>query len=169
MEEPAAEEPAAEEPAAEKPAAEEPAVEEPAVEEPAAEEPAAEEPAAEEPAEEPLNQALANETGILEDDESLGVLIAQQIDELYPDRYIQIYLYWGKKEVVDLGDSIRLTAKLFGYEELEYSLRWQYSDNQENVWHDLPGQTEEQLDLILNEENIRWSVRVQVDITGILP
>ena len=169
-------------------ATEEPAVEDPEVyiEEtltpPVAEEPVVEDtevyiedtlpPAANEPAEmpvpKPLNQALTNKSKT-PDDEELGVLVAELIDELYPDRRIQIYAYWGDKEVLDFGDSVCLTAKLIGYEGLEYGLRWQYLDKQANIWCDLQGETEEQMNLILNEENVQWLVRVQVDITGIIP
>ena len=192
VEEPAVEEPAVEEPVVEEPAVEEPAVEEPVVEEPAVEEAAAEEPAVEEsvdkdsevyladtltslanepaaePAPKPLNKALDNESETSEDEE-LGVLIAELIDELYPDRCIQIYAYWGEKEFAAFGDSICLTAKLIGYEALEYNLHWQYLDNQDDIWYDLEGETEEQLNLILDEINAQWFVRVQVEITGILP
>ena len=192
VEEPVAEEPAVEEPVVEEPAVEEPAVEEPVVEEPAVEEAAAEEPAVEEPvdkdsevyladtltslanepaaepAPKPLNKALDNESETSEDEE-LGVLIAELIDELYPDRCIQIYAYWGEKEFAAFGDSICLTAKLIGYEALEYNLHWQYLDNQDDIWYDLEGETEEQLNLILDEINAQWFVRVQVEITGILP
>jgi hypothetical protein len=163
-EEPAAEEPVAEEPATEEPAAEEAVVEE----EPVAEEPVAEESAAEEPAPNALNQALTDESETPEDEEP-SVLIAELIDELYPDRCIKIYAYWGEKEVLYFGDSVCLTAKLIGYEGLEYNLQWKYLDNQEDIWYDLEGETEEQLNLILNEENSQWIVRVQVEITGILP
>ena len=57
-------------------------------------------------------------------------------------------------------------------------LRWQYLTEEEGAdWQDLVRQPEElapdfpqeKLTLILNEDTLRWSVRVQVDITDQMP
>lgn len=177
----------------EAPAEQEPEVEEPEVAEPEVEDPVAEEPAVEDedaadenPAEnnppasdEPVTTAKPvtikekvvdkPETTEQEVDEDLGVLIAEQIDELYPDRKIQIYLSWGDKAEVEFGDPLHFTAKMIGYGDLIYELRWQYLNNDGGEWQDLPGQTEDTLDLILDENTVLWSVRIQVDITDELP
>lgn len=153
---PADEEPVAEEPVAEEPVADEPVVEEPVAEEPIAEEPAAEKPMAEEPvAEEPVVE------------EPLGIPLYEILDEQYPDRKITIYAYWGDKDYVEIGDEVRLTAKLEGYEGLVYSLIWQCSTSGESAYSDIPGAEGASHTFIVNESNYYWFWRVAVDVTGV--
>ena len=106
-------------------------------------------------------------TLIPSEEELLGKPLYQIVDEQNPDRKITIYAYWGDKEYVEVGDTIRLTAKLEGYEGLVYSLRWQTSYETQGAWVDLQDGTGSSYTFILDDDNYTWFWRVLVDITGV--
>ncbi len=101
------------------------------------------------------------------DEEEAGILFAEQIDAKNPDRVIQIHVSWGEQTAVSFGDTLRFSAKLIGYEGLIYQLRWQFQDETDGIWRDMPGQSEETMRLVLDETNITWTIRLQVDISGL--
>lgn len=136
---------------------EEPAMEAQPEEQPVEEQPAEEQPAEEQPVEEP---APAQE-------EDPGVLVGEFIDQHFADRVVSIYADLGGKEAPGLGDLVVFTARLKGYEGLQYSLRWQMS--RDNLhFEDLTGQNGSVLPLVLDEDNCNWFLRVAVDITGLV-
>ena len=67
----------------------------------------------------------------------------------------------GDGDALRLGDVAHFSAKLAGYEGLDYTLQWQMSTDNEN-WEDIPEATGEQMDLVLTEENSRLFWRVTV-------
>lgn len=191
-EEPVAEEAVAEEPVAEvvtdEPAAEavaeesateaeveEPAAEaeteEPAVEETVAEEPAAEdavedvteedeaEPAAEdEAAEEETTEVEAIDEETAEEEPAEEEEVAEEVE-----RSVTIYVVGGNDKPVYYGDTVTLKAKMVGYDDVKYTVQWQYSTDDEN-WHDVSGATSESMTLVISEENAAYYWRMNVEI-----
>lgn len=68
----------------------------------------------------------------------------------------------AESDVVELGGDMVLTAVLTGFEDLNYTLRWQFSTDNEN-WADVDGATGSTLRVQMNEENRDYFWRVSVD------
>lgn len=62
-----------------------------------------------------------------------------------------------------IGDTAHFSAVLTGYEQLTYTLQWQYSPDQ-TEWTDLPGETGETMDVVVTEENNTVFWRIVVDV-----
>ena len=60
-----------------------------------------------------------------------------------------------------IGDTAHFMATLEGYDGLTYTMQWQYSLDRD-TWHDLPGQTEDRLDIVVTDENNLWFWRIVV-------
>lgn len=131
---PAAEPEASEQPEATPEAAEEPAAE-PTPE--AAEEPVAEPTpeATEEPAAEPTRDAAPAE---------------KRVEVKVEDSTLQV------------GDTLKLTARLTGFDGVKYTLTWQVKAPGED-WKDISGEHDDTLKVTLSEENIGASWRVVVE------
>src|SRR5690606_32318861 len=108
------------------------------------------------------------ETLISSEEELLGKPLYQIVDEQNPDRKVTIYIYWGDKEYVEIGDTIRLTAKLEGYEGLVYTLNWQNSLSGQGDWQNIAGAEGESYSFTLDEANYTWFWRVAVEITAVV-
>ena len=78
-------------------------------------------------------------------------------------RSIDVNVTWDSPDPV-IGDTAHFKATLNGYEELTYTLQWQYSPDREN-WFDLPGETELTMDVVVTEENniVYWRILVYVE------
>ena len=61
-------------------------------------------------------------------------------DALDPNRTIDLYATWGEGELTD-GTEATMIAVLNGYDNVEYALQWQTSEDNVN-WTDVPGATE---------------------------
>lgn len=68
----------------------------------------------------------------------------------------------AESDVVELGDDMVLTAILTGFEDLNYTLQWQFSTDNAN-WADVDGATGSTLRVQMNEENCDYFWRVSVD------
>lgn len=68
----------------------------------------------------------------------------------------------AESDVVELGGDMVLTAVLTGFEDLNYTLQWQFSTDNTN-WADVDGATGSTLRVQMNEENRDYFWRVSVD------
>ena len=68
----------------------------------------------------------------------------------------------AESDVVELGDDMVLTAILTGFEDLNYTLQWQFSTDNAN-WANVDGATGSTLRVQMNEENCDYFWRVSVD------
>ena len=68
----------------------------------------------------------------------------------------------AESDVVELGGDMVLTAVLTGFEDLNYTLQWQFSTDNAN-WADVDGATGATLRVQMNEENRDYFWRVSVD------
>ena len=68
----------------------------------------------------------------------------------------------AESDVVELGDDMVLTAVLTGFEDLNYTLQWQFSTDNAN-WANVDGATGSTLRMQMNEENRDYFWRVSVD------
>ena len=68
----------------------------------------------------------------------------------------------AESDVVELGDDMVLTAVLTGFEDLNYTLQWQFSADNAN-WANVDGATDFTLRVQMNEENRDYFWRVSVD------
>lgn len=86
-------------------------------------------------------------------------------DALNPDRYIDIYAAW-EGERLYFGEEATLIAVLHGYDNMIYTVQWQYSkDNAE--WHDLEGADALRHTLVVTEDNYLNYWRIAVIISGV--
>ena len=89
----------------------------------------------------------------------------KSLEELVnPNRSISIGLA-GNPTTLRYGDSVTLAATLSGYENLEYTVRWQYSTD-DATWQD-SGITGETMTFVVTPENARYYWNVLVTITGV--
>ncbi len=92
--------------------------------------------------------------------------ISSILDELNPERYIDIYAVWDN-DVLQFGDKATLIAVLHGYENTVYTIQWQNSGDAEN-WTDVEGAVGERYTLEVTEDNHTDYWRVQVLISDVL-
>ena len=92
--------------------------------------------------------------------------IATIVDQLDPNRYIDIYVAW-EDERKEIGNTATLIAVLHGYENAVYTLQWQNSEDDVN-WTDVEGETGERFAIEITEENCTDYWRVQVIITDVM-
>jgi len=94
-----------------------------------------------------------------EEDEEL----ADEEASLLPEERSVTFTITGDEEELHLGDVAHFNAELVGYEELDYTIQWQMSEDNEN-WEDIPEANEMQMDLVLTEENssLFWRVTVLI-------
>lgn len=130
------------------------------VEEP--EEEPEEEPAEEAPAEEPEEQESAEEPAEELTDEEHAEEEQPEAEEK-PERHITVDVVWDVPDPV-IGDTAHFVAVLEGYEELQYTIQWQYSPDEE-IWFDIPYATEPTMDVVVTEENneVFWRILVFVE------
>ena len=121
-------------------------------EEPVDEEPTEEETEEKEPTEEP-EEELPEEEPTEEASE----------EEEKPVRHITVDVLWDVPDPV-IGDTAHFVAVLEGYEELQYTIQWQYSPDEE-IWFDIPYATEPTMDVVVTEENneVFWRILVFVE------
>lgn len=83
--------------------------------------------------------------------------------ELPEDRKVDVVISW-EDPIPGIGSTAHLDAVLTGYEELEYTLQWVTSTDNEN-WEEIEGATGPRMDVVVTEENYEnyWRVRVHVE------
>lgn len=123
---------------------------------------------AEEPVEgEEANADKPDEDGELDEDFVLpeeGELPAEDAEPEIPeiDFSTLSVAISAESDVVELGGDMVLTAVLTGFEDLNYTLQWQFSTDNTN-WADVDGATGSTLRVQMNEENRDYFWRVSVD------
>ena len=136
--------------------------------------PAAEEttaaPAAEpsdEPAAEPAKAPVEAPAPITEEELPANArLMAVLQDTLNAQRSVSIYAVYDG-EFLSFGDQVTFVALLRGYDNLTYTLQWQWSqDNQ--IWEDVPGAEQATYSFQVAEDNYQNFWRVGVTITGVI-
>ena len=137
--------------------------EEPAKDETAEEpdEEPAEDETAEEPDEEPAEDTAEEDPE--EPEEEQGTENEPAEEETESNRSIDVEIKWDVAYPI-VGDTAHFTATLNGYEDMEYTVQWQYSPDKE-TWHDIPGETETTMDMVITKENnyVYWRIIVYVE------
>ena len=77
--------------------------------------------------------------------------------------YVAFSITWDD-EVPSFGSVAHLDAVLDGFEGLDFSLQWQYSEDN-LVWTDVEGETQSRMDTVITEENYLYYWRVMVYIS----
>ena len=87
-----------------------------------------------------------------------------EMPRLPDDRKVDFEIKWDEK-APSIGSVAHFETILNGYEDLEYTLQWQYSEDGE-TWEDLEGATDVKLDQEITLENYEYFWRVAVNVTG---
>ena len=80
-----------------------------------------------------------------------------------PERNIEVYVTWDVPEPM-IGDTAHFHAVLTGYEELSYTMQWQFSSDRKE-WTDIIGETNDTMDVAVTEENnlVYWRIVVYLE------
>ncbi|QUA53191.1 hypothetical protein [Aristaeella lactis] len=78
-------------------------------------------------------------------------------------RSVDVEIKWDVAYPI-VGDTAHFTATLNGYEDVDYTVQWQYSPDKE-TWYDIPGETDTTMDMVITEENnvVYWRIIVYVE------
>lgn len=98
-----------------------------------------------------------------------AVLLSEIKDALNPGRSIQLFARWDGDELF-IGDEVRLKVELKGYDDVTYTLEWQYNVNPadpKNEWKTYTSGIEKSIAFTLDETNCEYYWRVLVNITGV--
>ncbi len=89
-------------------------------------------------------------------------LVAEALD---PNRSVSIAVH-KDADILYEGDQVTLEAILSGYDNVNYTLQWRYSlDDQ--TWQDCPGQTGATMTITMDSTNYKYYWNVLVTITGL--
>ena len=83
--------------------------------------------------------------------------------EMVPERHIRVDVTWDVPEPI-IGDTAHFVAVMEGYDELQYTVQWQYSPDEE-TWYDIPNETSTTMDVVVTPENniVYWRILVYVE------
>ena len=83
--------------------------------------------------------------------------------ETTPERHIRVDVTWDVPEPI-IGDTAHFVAVMEGYDELQYTVQWQYSPDEE-TWYDIPNETKTTMDVVVTPENniVYWRILVYVE------
>ena len=83
--------------------------------------------------------------------------------EIAPQRDITIDIIHDSPHPV-IGDTAHFRTTLHGYEDLHYSIQWQYSPDNE-TWTDIPGANDLDMDVVVTPENnlYYWRIMIYVE------
>jgi hypothetical protein len=115
-----------------------------------------------EPTEEP---EVTEEPEITEEPVKTAQMLAQMIDEIDPNRTIDIYIEFNG-DALELGDLVTLRGELHGYDNCTYSLQWQESLDDVN-FTDVEGETNLTYTFPLTEEKCVTFWRLAVRISDV--
>lgn len=78
------------------------------------------------------------------------------------DRKVSTSITWDD-EKPKYGSVAHIHATLIGYEEVEYTLQWQWSEDRV-IWNDVEGGTKDTLDVVYSPENgdYRWRIMLYI-------
>lgn len=124
-------------------------------------------PAAEETTAAPTEAPVETPAPITEEELPANArLMAVLQDTLNAQRSVSIYAVYDG-EFLSFGDQVTFVALLRGYDNLTYTLQWQWSqDNQ--IWEDVPGAEQATYSFQVAEDNYQNFWRVGVTITGVI-
>ena len=79
------------------------------------------------------------------------------------ERHITVDVTWDVPDPV-IGDTAHFKAILEGYDNLQYTMQWQYSPDRE-TWSDILGETDPTMDVVVDELNntVWWRILVYVE------
>lgn len=78
------------------------------------------------------------------------------------DRSISYKVFWDVENPA-FGDTAHFVSSITGYDLVDYSIQWQYSEDDIH-WNDIYGATDETMDVVASEENYLYFWRVMVYI-----
>ena len=80
-----------------------------------------------------------------------------------PERHIRVDVTWDVPDPI-IGDTAHFEAVMEGYDELQYTVQWQYSPD-ETTWYDIPNETNTTMDVVVTPENntVYWRILVYVE------
>ena len=107
--------------------------------------------------------AEAADTEAEEDSEADDTETAEETEtEETEERKVSFSYFWDDEEP-SIGSVVHMQATVIGYDNLDYVLQWQYSEDPETFgWTDYPGANGETFDLQITEENNNFFWRVSV-------
>ena len=114
-------------------------------------------------------ESEAEETETAEDAEAVNTETAEETEneeaeetEEPEERKVSFSYFWDDEEP-SIGSIVHMKAEVIGYEDIDYTLQWQYSEDPETFgWTDYPGANGETFDLQITEENNNFFWRVSV-------
>ena len=110
---------------------------------------------------EQAEDAEAEEAEAEEPDEDAETEEAEETEE--PEERKVSFTYSWDDEEPSIGSVVHMKATVTGYDNLDYVLQWQYSEDPETFgWTDYPGANGETFDLQITEENNNFFWRVSV-------
>ena len=117
-----------------------------------------------ETAEEPEAEGAETEDSeMAEETEGEAAETAEETEtEETEERKVSFSYFWDDEEP-SIGSVVHMQATVIGYDNLDYVLQWQYSEDPETFgWTDYPGANGETFDLQITEENNNFFWRVSV-------
>ena len=85
-----------------------------------------------------------------------------EMTELPSDRDIEITISWDDENPT-YGSTAHFNAAFYGYDDLEYTVQWQWTEDNE-TWTDVPNATEKDMDVVFTKENGSYHWRILVYI-----
>ena len=82
--------------------------------------------------------------------------------ELPENRNAIITISWDDEDI-GYGSVAHFRAELIGYEGIEYTLQWQWSEDG-NTWNDIENATSDNMDITYTQENGDYRWRILVDV-----
>ena len=86
--------------------------------------------------------------------------------ELPADRSVDFEIEWDEEDPT-IGSIAHFKAILNGYDQLVYTLQWQYSEDGE-AWQNLENETEMNMDQEITMDNYEYFWRVEVNVMDVL-
>jgi len=93
-------------------------------------------------------------------------IVMSVIDELNPDRRMDVYADWGG-DTLYFGDSAMLIAVPYGYDNAVYTVQWQTSADNTN-WEAVPNGNSLRCEVVVTQDNYMNYWRIQVTVEDIL-
>ncbi len=111
--------------------------------------------------EEPAEESEDGQEDIEETGEETEESIPES--EMAPERHIRVDVTWDVPDPI-IGDTAHFVAVMEGYDELQYTVQWQYSPDEE-TWYDIPNETNTTMDVVVTPENniVYWRILVYVE------
>lgn len=96
-------------------------------------------------------------------EEKIGKQTVPAEELLDPNRYINLWIDYGEDGYIFIGEIITIHATIVGFDAVPYTIQWQESSNGSEGWVDIPGATNDSIDIFLTQENCTHYWRVMVN------